>query len=126
MKLEILRKTSPKKDSVKFVSLSDDKLVIKRKGKTETFGRDEVQFVWLVTGSNGFKKALFGIIGGGAGLLIAFPIALGLALSECGGSCSGEMVGVFAILIGFPTAGALIGVKAAGSGKRTSLIYSAP
>jgi hypothetical protein len=126
MKLEIVRKTSPKKDSGKFVSLSNDELVIERKGKIETFGRDEVKFVWLVTGSSGFKKVLFGFIGGGAGFLIALPIAAALALSECGGSCTGEAVGAFVVLIGLPTALAWLGVKAAGSGKRASLVYSAP
>jgi hypothetical protein len=126
MKLEIWRKTSPKKDSGKFVSLSDDELVIERKGKTERFGRDEVKFIWLVTGSSGWKKTLFGFIGGGIGFLVAIPFAVGIALSECGGNCTGEVVGALVVLIGLPTAGAFIGVKAAGGGKRASLIYSAP
>jgi hypothetical protein len=128
MKLEIWRKTSPKKDSGKFVSLSDDELVIERKGKTETFGRDEVKFVWLVTGSSRLKKTLLGIIGGGIGFLVAIPIAIGIdsTSSECDGACLGEIVGILIAFIGLPIAGALIGVKAAGSGKRASLIYSAP
>ena len=47
-KIEVERKTGKKKVSGKFVSLSDTELVIVRKGKNESFSRDEVKNIWRV------------------------------------------------------------------------------
>jgi hypothetical protein len=124
-KLRVERKTAKKKVSGNFVSLSDVELVIKRKKKYESFSRDEVKNVWRVAPPSHTKQVIFGTIGGGLGVLFGVPLAIGLAFKQCGGSCADEGVGVVALLIGLPVAGALIGHKMAGNGKRT-LIYSAP
>lgn len=124
-KIEVKRKTASKKVSGNFAGLSDVELVIKRKGKNESFGRDAVVYVWRVARPGSRKQVIFGTIGGGLGVLFAVPLAVGLGFKQCGGSCADEGVGIVALLIGLPVAGALIGRKMAGNGKRT-LIYSAP
>jgi len=124
-KLRVERKTSKKKVSGKFVSLSDTELVIERKRKNEGFSRDEVKNIWRVAPPSRRKKAIFGAIGGFVGFFVGVPLAVGLGFKECGGSCADEGTGIIAGLIGLPVAGALIGRALAGNGKRT-LIYSAP
>src|SRR5262245_9285227 len=47
-KLEVEKKTGKKKVSGRLVSLSDADLIIARKGKTESFSRDEVKNIWRV------------------------------------------------------------------------------
>lgn len=124
-KIEVERKTASKKVSGNFASLSDVELVIKRKGKNESFGRDEVEYVWRVAPPGRRKQVIFGAIGGTLGILFGAPLALSLGFKQCGGSCADEGVGIVALLIGLPVAGVLIGRKMAGNGKR-ALIYSAP
>jgi hypothetical protein len=124
-KIEVERKTVSKKVSGNFAGLSDVELVIKRKRKNESFGRDEVKNIWRVAPPSHRKQVVFGTIGGTLGILIGVPLAVGLGFKECGGNCADEGAGIVALLIGLPVAGALIGRKMAGSGKR-KLIYSAP
>jgi hypothetical protein len=124
-RLDVERKTGKKKVSGKFVSLSDTELVIERKGKTESFRRDEVKNIWSVAPPSGKKRAIFSAIGGGVGVISGLVIAVGLGFKQCGGSCADEKTGGVAALIGLPVAGVLAGRALAGSGKRT-LIYSAP
>jgi hypothetical protein len=119
-KIEVERKTDKKKLSAKFVSQSDTELVIERKGKNVSFGRDEVKNIWRVNPPSRKKRAIFTAIGGGAGYLLGLIPALGIALDD-----NGSAAGFYAALIGIPVGGALVGYFMAGSGKRT-LIYSAP
>ena len=119
-KLEVERKTGKNKLSGKFVSQSDTELVIERKRKNVSFGRDEVKNIWRVKPLSRKKRAIFTAIGGGAGYLLGLIPALGIALSE-----GGSEAGFYALLIGVPVGGALTGFAMAGGGKRT-LIYSAP
>jgi hypothetical protein len=124
-KLRVQRKTGKKKVSGRLVSLSDVDLIIARKGKTESFSRDEVKNIWRVAPPGRAKQALGSIILG-AGLLFGITIAAGIGLSnECGGNCGDEGAAMAAVLIGLPLAGFLADRALAGSGKRT-LIYSAP
>ena len=71
-KIEVERKTGKKKVSGKFVSLSDTELLIERKGKNESFSRDEVKNIWRVKPPGPMKRAMFDVIGGGVGYLCAF------------------------------------------------------
>jgi hypothetical protein len=119
-KIQIERKTGKKKVSGKFVSQSDTELVIERKRKNVSFGRDDVKNIWRVKPPSRKKRAIFTAIGGGAGYLLGLIPALGIALSE-----SGSEAEFYAALIGVPVGGALAGYAMAGRGKRT-LIYSAP
>jgi hypothetical protein len=123
-KLRVERKTG-KKFSGKLISLSDTDLAIERRGKTVSFGRDEVKNVWLVAPPSGRKRAIFAAVGGGVGLFTGGLIALGLAFKECQPNCGDEKAGQVAAVVGLSVGGALAGRAMAGSGKRT-LIYSAP
>src|SRR5262245_52072752 len=125
-KLEVEKKTGKKKVSGRFVSLSDADLIIARKGKTESFSRDEVKNIWRVAPPGRAKRAT-GDICKGAGItsgLIAVISALGLGLRECDGDCANEGVGIIAALAGISVAGFLAD-RALSKGARI-LIYSAP
>ena len=125
-KLEVEKKTGKKKVSGKFVSLSDADLIIARKGKTESFSRDEVKNIWRVAPPGRTKQAL-GDICRGAGItsgLIAAIGAVGLGLRECDGGCADEGVGIVAALAGISVAGFLAD-RAMRKGAHIS-IYSAP
>ena len=74
-KLEVEKKTVKKKVSGKFVSLSDTELVIARKGKNESFIRDEVKNIWRVKPPHPMKRVMFDVIGGGLGYLGGFITA---------------------------------------------------
>ncbi len=123
-RVQVQRKDG-KKFSGEVLSLSDTELVIERKGKAESFKRDEVKKVWQVAPPSRRKRAIFGAIGGVAGFLVGVPIAVSLGFKQCGGSCADEGAGMLAALIGLPVAGAFAGRALAGKGKRT-LLYSAP
>jgi hypothetical protein len=125
-KLELVKKTGKKKLSGRFVSLSDAGLIIARKGKTESFGRDEVKNVWRVATPGRAKQAI-GDMCRGAGFtsgFIAVIGAVGLGLRDCDGGCADEGVGIVAALAGISVAGFLAD-RALSKGARI-LIYSAP
>src|SRR5262245_2207336 len=125
-KIEVERKTGKKKVSGKFVSLSDADLIIARKGKTESFSRDEVKNIWRVAPPGRAKRAI-GDMCRGAGIasgLIAVIGAVGLGLRECDGGCADEGVGIVAALAGISVAGFLAD-RALSKGAHI-LIYSAP
>jgi len=119
-KIQVERKTDKKKLSGKFVSMSDTELVIERKRKNESFGRDEVKNIWRVKPPSRKKRAIFTSIGGGAGVFLGLISAVVIVFSE-----NGSEAGAYAALIGIPIGCAFAGYAMAGSGKRT-LIYSAP
>ena len=119
-KIQVERKTDKNKLSGKFVSQSDTELVIERKRKNVSFGRDEVKNIWRVKPPSRKKRAIFTAIGGGAGYFLGFLAALEIVFSE-----GGSEAGAYAALFGISAGGALAGYAMAGSGKRT-LIYSAP
>ena len=119
-KIEVERKIGKKKVSGNLVSQSDTELVIERKRKNVSFGRDEVKNIWRVKPPSRKKRAIFTAIGGGAGAFLGIIAAVGIAFSE-----SGSEAGAYAALFGIPAGGALAGYAMAGSGNRT-LIYSPP
>lgn len=121
----MVEKKTGKKFSGQFNSISDTELVIERKGKAETFNRDEVKTVWTVIPPSRTKQTVFGAAGLAGGLFAGIFIAVGLGFKDCGGSCGDEGTGIVAALIGLPVAGVLAGRALAGNGKRT-LVYSAP
>jgi hypothetical protein len=126
-KLEVEKKTGKKKLSGRFVSLSDADLIIARKGKTESFSRDEVKNIWRVA-PPGRTKRVIGDMCRGAGFtsgFIAVIGAVGLGLRECDGGCGDEGVGIVAALAGISVAGFLVD-RALSKGSRVILIYSAP
>ena len=125
-KLEVEKKTGKKKVPGKFVSLSDAELVIVRKGKNESFSRDEVKNIWRVAPPGRTKQAIGGICRG-AGFTSGFIAVIGvvgLGLRECDGGCSDEGVGIVVALAGISVAGFLAD-RALSKGARI-LIYSAP
>jgi len=130
-KLKVERKIGKKKFSGKFVSLSDTELVIERKRKNESFGRDEVKNIWRVTPPSRTKQMIFGAIGGyvGGSFGLIGGLAIAFSFGDCGDSCAGESIGAGVLVGGLLAAGGWAGDRAgralAGSGKRT-LIYSAP
>jgi hypothetical protein len=117
-KIQIERKTGKKKLSGKFLSLSDVELAIERKGKAESISRDEVKSIWRVKPPSGKKRAIFTVIGGGAGVFLGFISAVGIAYS-------GSEGGAYAALMGIPIGCAFAGYFMAGSGNRI-LIYYVP
>ena len=119
-----VEKRDGKKSTGQIVSCSDTELVIDRKGKLETFSRNDVKKVWTVAPPNRTKRAIFSAIGAVGGVMAGTTIAVSLGFKQCGDSCADEGAGALAALIGLPVAGALAG-RALAMGKRT-LIYSAP
>jgi hypothetical protein len=104
-KLEVEKKTGKKKVSGRFVSLSDADLIIARKGKTESFSRDEVKNIWRVAPPGRSKQAI-GDMCRGAGItsgLIAVIGAVGLGLRECDGGCADEGIGIPSVPISIET-----------------------
>lgn len=120
-KIRVERKAG-KKVTGEMISLSDTELVIERKGKNLSFGRNEVKKVWRVVTPSGFDKAKatisWGAIGGAIGVLAGFLILLGSCPDGCG---EAEFIGPVA---GAAVLGGLIGYFGE-RGQRT-LIYSAP
>jgi hypothetical protein len=125
-KLEVEKKTGKKKLSGRFVSLSDADLIIARKGKTESFSRDEVKNIWRVAPPGRAKRAI-GDVCRGAGFtsgIIALIGVVGLGLRGCDSGCGDEGAGIVAALAGISVAGFLAD-RALRKGARI-LIYSAP
>jgi hypothetical protein len=120
--LQVERKAGKKKRSGKMVSLSDAELVIERKGKKESFNRDEVRRVWRIIPASGVRKARSTIAWGATGSAIGFVVGLGIILSSCQDGC-GEAE-FYAPIAVATIAGGLFGYFGE-RGKRT-LIYSAP
>ncbi len=112
-----------KKFSGEVIRVTNMELEINRKGKLESFRRDEVKKVWLVDLPR--NRTRFQIIGGTAGFLANITVIAGLGLKECGGDCGGRNAGIAAALIALPSVCAIVGGALAGKSKRT-LVYSAP
>lgn len=74
-KIEVERKIGKKRGPGKFVGLSDTELLIERKGKNESFSRDEVKYIWRVKPPGPMKRVMFDVIGGGLGYLGGFITA---------------------------------------------------
>jgi len=112
-----------KKFSGEIIRVTDMELEINRKGKLESFRRDEVKKVWLVASPR--NRTRFQIIGATAGFLATITIIAGLGFKECGGDCGGKTAGIAAAFIALPSIGAIVGGALAGKSKRT-LVYSSP
>ena len=112
-----------KKFSGEIIRVTDTELEINRKGKLESFRRDEVKKVWLVVSPS--NRTRFQTVGGISGFLAGIMIIAQLGFKECGGDCGGEKAGIAAAFIGLPIIGLLVGRALAGKSKRT-LVYSAP
>jgi len=112
-----------KKFSGEVIRVTDMELEINRKGKLESFRRDEVKKLWLIALPR--NRTRFQIIGATVGFLATITVIAGLAFKECGGDCGGEKAGIAAAIIGLPSISALVGGALAGKSKRT-LVYSAP
>src|SRR5262245_54070249 len=80
-KLRVERKTG-KKFSGNLIRLTDTELAIERKGKTLSFGRDEVKNVWLVAPPSGRKRAIFAAVGGGVSYSPEVSLPLGSRLKN--------------------------------------------
>ena len=119
-----VEKQNGKKSTGQIISCSDTELVIERKGKPETFSRNDVKKVWAIAPASRQKKAIFGGIGAGVGIVVGVPLGVSLGFKRCGGNCADEGAAALALLIGLPVAGAFAG-RALAKGKRT-LIYSTP
>jgi len=125
-KLRVERKAG-KKRSGKMVSLSDAELVIERKGKNQSFKRDEVRRVWQVDPPSRLQRVKSASATGSVRFLVGALIGIGIALGadDCSGRCDDEEAAAIAVMVGLSAAGLLVGALMPGDGKRT-LIYSAP
>jgi hypothetical protein len=116
-----------RKDGRKFsgeiIKVSDTELEINRKGKLESFRRDEVKKVRLVARPR--NRNQYQAVGWISGFLVGAGIALELGFKECGDGCGDEKAGMAAALIALPVVCLFIGRALAGKTKR-ALIYSAP
>ena len=112
-----------KKFSGEIIRVTNTELEINRKGKLESFRRDEVKKVWLVIPPS--NRTRFQTIGLISGFLAGTMILLELGFKECGGDCGDEKAGMVAAFIGLPIIGLFVGRALAGNSKRT-LVYSAP
>jgi hypothetical protein len=66
------------------------------------------------------------IVGAGAGLLLGFFTAAGLAYKDCGGGCGGEQFLMGVSLVGMPIGGAVLGYKLPGGKREMKTIYLRP
>ena len=112
-----------KKFSGEIIRVTNTELEINRKGKLESFRRDEVKKVWLVVLPS--NRTQFQIYGGIAGLIAEIVVIAQLGFRQCGDDCGAEKAGIVAAVIGLPIIGLLVGRALAGKSKRT-LVYSAP
>ncbi len=119
-KLRVEKKIGNKKFSGKFISVSDTELIIERKGKNESYARDEVKNLWSVKSPSRKKRTILTSIGAGAGIFLGALAALAIVFSHGGSEGSAN-----AAMIGISVGGAVGGYALAGTGKKT-LIYSAP
>jgi hypothetical protein len=85
--------------------------------------RDEISEIWGPARKRG--SAVGAVAGAGAGLLVGFVAAMGLAYKDCGDSCGDEKLMAGLSIIGLPIAGALLGYRA-GNHTVTDLIYRSP
>jgi hypothetical protein len=118
-----VERTDGKKFSGEVIRVTSTELEINRKGKLESFRRDEVKKVWLVDLPR--NRTRFQIIGATVGFLATITVIAGLAFKECGGDCGGEKAGIAVAIIALPSISGLVGGALAGKSKRT-LVYSAP
>jgi hypothetical protein len=112
-----------KKFSGEIIRVTATELEINRKGKLESFRRDEVKKVWLVVSPS--NRSQFQTIGAVSGFLAGILIIVNLGFKGCGGDCGDEKAGIAAAFIFLPAIGLFIGGALAGKSKRT-LVYSAP
>jgi hypothetical protein len=125
-KLEVKLKDGRKVKGDK-VLVSDSELTLTLKNQQAAqFKRDEIRQVWRSLPPDPDKQRLYGTVGFGVGLVggIALAAAVSRQNDPCY-DCRGRGVGMVAAVIGVTTAGALIGRKLGGGGKRM-LIYQAP
>jgi|SRR5262249_35987273 len=97
-----------------------------KKQQAVNFNRDEVRQVWRALRPDSDKQKLYQGVGGGVGALAG--IAIAIAATQPGepcGDCRGRGIGLASAVVGMTIAGALIGRKLGGAGKRI-LIYQAP
>ena len=86
--------------------MTDTELEINRKGKLESFRRDEVKKVWLVVSPS--NRAGFQTIGWISGFLAGTMNLLELGFKDCGGACGDEKAGIAAAFIGLPIIGLFV------------------
>jgi hypothetical protein len=86
-KVRVQRKTASKKFTGKLVSASDMELVIERKKKNVSFGRDEVKKVWRIIPSSGHDKLKSTSIGISAGAAVGLVTVLLIGLVSCQDGC---------------------------------------
>jgi hypothetical protein len=125
-KLEVKLKDGRKVKGEK-VLISDSELTLTlKKQQAVQFKRDDIRQVWRSMPPDPEKQSLYGAIGLGAGIVggIAVAAAIGRSDGSCY-ACRGRGIGMVAAVVGVTTAGALIGRKLGGGGKRM-LIYQAP
>jgi hypothetical protein len=66
------------------------------------------------------------IVGAGAGFLLGFFTAAGLAYKDCGGGCGDEQFLMGVSLVGMPIGGAVLGYKLPGGKREIRTIYQKP
>lgn len=100
--------------------VTDTSLTLSGGGKTKTFGRDEIQKIYSVSGSSRGKYALIGLgVGAGVGM------GAGAAASQGPAEGGEKYLPVAQLGLAGGGLGALVGALL-GSGKRKQLIYEAP
>jgi hypothetical protein len=104
--------------------ISDNSLELERRGEVHLIKAEAVKTVYRIEKVD-LSKKIFSTLGG-AGVGVAAGLGVGVLGSQaCEGDCYGALIGVFASMIGFGVAGAIVGRKLANeSGK--ILLYRAP
>ena len=111
-----------KKKTGWLVAVTDTAVKLEDDGEIFVFQHDEIKNLWRLREPNRTKQRIFSGIGTGAGLMAGVLASVSLGFKQCGGSCNGERVGIFAAMVGLPVAGGVVGYKLAGNGKPVLII----
>jgi hypothetical protein len=108
----------------RLLGVDDGSLAIGDRRQPLVVQRAQVRKVQQAAGRRGSIAGA--IIGGAAGLGLAWLATVYLVNRECSGGCSGTALFVFAAAVGLPTAGGYLGYFGSGDKRKLTTIYVNP
>ena len=108
----------------RLLGVDDGALAIGDRRQPLVVQRAQVRKVQQASGRRGSIAGA--IVGGAAGLGLAWLATVYLVNRECSGGCSGTALFVFAAAVGLPTAGGYLGYLGSGDKRKLTTIYVNP